>query len=61
MLALGQIKEFQMLKKSSKPQTNSFSCIEMMINGAKKRRMMALCAIKALDNNASKSNVVMFK
>ncbi len=50
-----------MLKKSSKPQTNSFSCIEMMINGAKKRRMMALCAIKALDNNARKSNVVMFK
>ena len=61
MLALGQIKEFQMLKKSSIPQTNSFSFIEMMINGAKKGRMMALCAIKALDNNARKSNVVMFK
>lgn len=61
MLALGQIKEFQMLKKSLKPQTNSFNCIEMMINGAKKRRMMALCAIKSLDSNASKSNVVMLR
>lgn len=50
-----------MLKKTTKPQSNSFNCIEMMINGAKKRRMMALCAIKSLDNGANKTNVVMFK
>jgi len=50
-----------MLKKTSKPQSNSFNCIEMMNNGAKKRRMMALCAIKSLDSGAKKTNVVMFK
>lgn len=52
-----------MFKKSSKPQTNSFSCIEMMLTGAKKRRAMALSAIKALDSGADKQSnvVVMFK
>lgn len=58
---MANYKDFQMLKKSTKPQSNSFNCIEMMINGAKKRRMMALCAIKSLDNNAGKTNVVMFR
>lgn len=51
-----------MLKKSTKPESNSFSSIEMMIKGAKKRRMMAFSAVRALDMNAgAKSNVVMFK
>ncbi len=51
-----------MLKKSSKPGKNSFDCIEMMLAGAKKRRAMALSAIRALDNGRqNKSNVVMFK
>jgi len=52
-----------MLKKSSKPQTNSFVCIEMMLRGAKKRRMMALSAVRALEGgkNAANSNVVMFR
>ena len=51
-----------MLKKSSKPSTNSFNCIEMMLTGAKKRRAMAYSAIKALDGGEpKKSNVVMFR
>lgn len=51
-----------MLKKSQKPHSNSFSCIDMMLMGAKKRRAMALSAIKALEvGSGSKSNVVMFK
>lgn len=51
-----------MLKKSTKPESNSFICIEMMMQGAKKRRLMALAAVKALDSTTNpKSNVVMFK
>lgn len=51
-----------MLKKSLKPETNSFTCIEMMIQGARKRRLMALSAVKALDSTSNiKSNVVMLK
>lgn len=51
-----------MLKKALKPESNSFSSIEMMIKGAKKRRMMALSAVRALDTTSSaKTNVLMFK
>ena len=52
----------KMLKKSLKPESNSFICIEMMLKGAKKRRMMAMSAIKALEGvSSNKSNVVMFR
>lgn len=51
-----------MLKKSLKPQSNSFNCIEMMLTGAKKRRAMAYSAIRTLEYGARKnSNIVMFK
>ncbi len=63
-IALGQIIGIlqNMLKKSLKPETNSFMCIEMMLKGAKKRRMMAMSAIKALEGVSSKkSNVVSFR
>lgn len=51
-----------MLKKAQKPESNSFSCIEMMIKGAKKRRMLALSAVRALDTTPSaKTNVLVFK
>ncbi len=48
-----------MLKKSSKPANNTFCCIEMMLNGARKRRMLALSAVKALESGkGDNSNVV---
>ena len=50
-----------MLKKSSKPQSNSFTCIEMMLAGAKKRRAAAFATIRALDSGKQKTNVVIFK
>ncbi len=51
-----------MLKKSLKPTTNTFNCIDMMLKGAKKRRLMALSAVKSLDNGSrNNSNVVMLK
>lgn len=51
-----------MLKKSLKPQSNSFNCIEMMLTGAKKRRAMAYSTIRALEEGKQRnSNVVMFK
>ena len=51
-----------MLKKSTKPSVNTFNCIDMMLKGAKKRRMMALSAVKALDSGRGNgSNVVMLR
>ena len=38
-----------MLKKLSRPMNNSLECVDLMLKGAKKRRIMAHSAVKAVN------------
>ncbi|MBQ3102174.1 hypothetical protein IJC60_04130 [bacterium] len=51
-----------MLKKTKKPEINLTSCTNMVLEGAKRRRMTAYSAVKALNSSTGiKTNIYAVK